>query len=65
MDWLKGLFGSVLGVVFILSATVGWAYWMWMAIHLGSFMMFFFGLLGPFAFVGGILGLWCSGCQLG
>lgn len=36
----------------------GWAWWMWMAIHLGSFGMFLFGILGPFAFVASLLGLW-------
>jgi hypothetical protein len=28
---------------------LGWAYWMWMAIKRGSFMMFFFGIVGPVA----------------
>jgi hypothetical protein len=41
-----------------LVGTLGWAYWMWMAIKLGSFGMFFFGILGPFAMVAGVLGLW-------
>jgi hypothetical protein len=36
----------------------GWAFWMWMAIHFGSFGMFFFGLLGPFAYIAGAFGLW-------
>jgi hypothetical protein len=55
---LGGLFGSAWVIVFMLCSTLGWAYWMWMAIHLGSFMMFFFGILGPFALVAGLLGLW-------
>jgi hypothetical protein len=45
-------------IVFFLTATLGWAYWMWMAIMLGSFGMFFFGILGPFALIAGFLGLW-------
>jgi hypothetical protein len=53
-----GLFGSALGIGFLACSTLGWAYWMWMAIKLGSFMMFFFGILGPFALVAGVLGLW-------
>lgn len=57
-DAIGGLFASTAGICFMLSATLGWAYWMWMAIKLGSFMMFFFGLLGPFALVAGVLGLW-------
>ena len=27
----------------------GWPFWIWIAIKLGSFGMFFFGLLGPFS----------------
>jgi hypothetical protein len=64
--WSFGSFiGSVIGVIgaggfYLLSfgMLAGWAFWMWMAIHLGSFAMFLFGLLGPFAFVASILGLW-------
>jgi hypothetical protein len=52
------LLGSAIGIVGLLVGTLGWAYWMWMAIKLGSFGMFFFGILGPFAMVAGILGLW-------
>jgi hypothetical protein len=55
---LSALLGSAVGVIFFLITTLGWAYWMWMAIKLGSFMMFFFGILGPLAFVAGFLGLW-------
>ena len=58
MDSIKVLFGSALGIVFMLSATLGWAYWMWMAIQIGSFGMFFFGILGPLAVIAGVLGLW-------
>jgi hypothetical protein len=42
---LGTLFGSVLGAGFMLCSTLGWAYWMWMAIKLGSFMMFFSGFV--------------------
>ena len=62
MESIKGvlaaLFSSAFGIVFLLAGTLGWAYWMWMAIKLGSFLMFFFGLLGPLALVAGLLGLW-------
>lgn len=57
-DIIGGLMGSVFGIVFLLCGTLGWAYWMWMAIKLSSFMMFFFGILGPFGIVAGIMGLW-------
>jgi hypothetical protein len=62
MEAIKGmlatLFGSAFAIGFMLVGTLGWAYWMWMSIMLGSFMMFFFGILGPFALVAGVLGLW-------
>jgi hypothetical protein len=62
MEMIKGffsyLFGSVIGLGMMLVGTLGWAYWMWMAIKLGSFGMFFFGILGPFAMIAGVLGLW-------
>lgn len=62
MEAVKGLFsylfGSIMGIGMMLVGTLGWAYWMWMAIKLGSFGMFFFGVLGPFAMVAGALGLW-------
>lgn len=55
---VTGVSGSVIGIVFFLTSTLGWGYWMWMAVHLGSFGMFVFGLLGPFAVIAGLLGLW-------
>jgi hypothetical protein len=62
METIKGLIGGIFasgfGIGFFLVGTLGWAYWMWMAIKVGSFMMFFFGILGPFAAVAGVLGLW-------
>ena len=65
MEWIKNFVGVLAGIFgtagifcFMLSGTLGWAYWMWMAIQLGSFGMFFFGILGPLALVAGILGLW-------
>jgi VIT1/CCC1 family predicted Fe2+/Mn2+ transporter len=45
------LFGSVIGIVFVLVGTLGWAYWMWMAIKLGSFGMFFFVMRGLLAMI--------------
>lgn len=57
-DTFSNLFGSALGLGFLLSGTLGWAYWMWMAIQVKSFLMFFFGIFGPFAVVAGFLGLW-------
>ena len=61
------VFGSAIGAGFFLAGTLGWAYWMWMAVSVGSFGMFFFGLLGPLTVVAGILGLWSfiSECHCG
>jgi len=55
---LAATFGSAFGIGFFLCGTLGWAYWMWMAINVGSFMMFLFGIFGPFALIAGVLGLW-------
>ncbi|RFB78308.1 maltose ABC transporter permease [Methylovirgula sp. 4M-Z18] len=55
---IAALTGSAIGIGCLLCGTVGWAYWMWMAIKLGSFAMFFVGLLGPLGVIAGILGLW-------
>lgn len=40
------------------AAFLGWLFWMWAAIQLGSFAMFAFGLLGPLALPAAALGLW-------
>jgi hypothetical protein len=40
------LFGSAFGIGFMLCGKLGWAYWMWMAIKLGTFMMFSSAFLG-------------------
>ncbi len=60
-DFLAKIIGIVGGTTFyiiMIGIVPGWAWWMWMAIQLGSFGMFLFGILGPFAFVAGLLGLW-------
>jgi len=35
---------------------LGWFYWIWMAVQLGSFLMVFLSLLGPFAGIAGFFG---------
>lgn len=55
---LIALFGVVTVYGFYIGGLLGWAYWMWMSFHLGSFMMFFFGILGPLAMIAAFLGLW-------
>ncbi len=60
-DLIDGLMGFSGGAVFFalyVGMFVGWAWWMWMAIHLGSFGMFVFGLAGPVALVAALLGAW-------
>jgi hypothetical protein len=41
-----------------LGMFAGWAYWMWMAIQMQSFAMFFFGILGPLGVVAALIGFW-------
>jgi hypothetical protein len=36
----------------------GWSYWLWLAVKVGSFGMFAFGVFFPLAIVAAILGLW-------
>jgi hypothetical protein len=55
---ITGLVGATTFYIISIGMLPGWAYWMWMAIQLGSFGMFLFGILGPLAFVAGLLGLW-------
>jgi hypothetical protein len=37
---------------------LGWVYWLWLAVKVGSFAMFAFGVFFPFAIIAAILGLW-------
>jgi hypothetical protein len=37
---------------------LGWIYWLWLAVKVGSFGMFTFGAFFPLAIVAAILGLW-------
>jgi hypothetical protein len=55
------LFSGAFGLGFIaiyVGGFIGWCWWMWMAIHIGSFWMFVFGLLGITTPVAALLGLW-------
>jgi hypothetical protein len=63
MDTIKGffegLFGAAAGLVmmaFFLSFSVGTLYWLWMAIQLGSFLMFAVILFPPAFIVTGPVG---------
>lgn len=50
IDFLGGLFGAAAGVVgfaIMASIAVGSLYWLWMAIQLGSFLMFALILFPP------------------
>jgi hypothetical protein len=62
---MRGLIGGVIAITGVagfyalsIGMFIGWAWWMWMAIHLGSFGMFVFGIFGPLAFLAAPLGLW-------
>ncbi|HEY2210801.1 MAG TPA: hypothetical protein VGH62_04100 [Bradyrhizobium sp.] len=37
---------------------LGWVYWLWLAVKVGSFVMFVFGVFFPLAIIAAILGLW-------
>jgi hypothetical protein len=37
---------------------LGWIYWLWLAVKVGSFGMFAFGAFFPLAIIAAILGLW-------
>ena len=37
---------------------LGWVYWLWFAVKVGSFAMFAFGIFFPLVIVAAILGLW-------
>lgn len=50
--------GAAGALAFYLFTFVGWLYWVWTAIQLGSFVMFVLGLLGPLAFIAAIFGMW-------
>jgi hypothetical protein len=58
---IEAILGSAFAGLYVilgLGLFVGWAYWMWMAIQLGSFLMFVFGLLGPVGLLASFFGLW-------
>jgi hypothetical protein len=50
MEDIKGCFLSLLGMAMSLLFSIGGIYWLWMAIQLGSFWMFFWGVF-PFTMV--------------
>ena len=50
--------GTLGAFALMLLMPLGWAYWLWIAVHIGSFLMFFLGIAGPFAIVIAPLGLW-------
>ncbi|HEY2210299.1 MAG TPA: hypothetical protein VGH62_01525 [Bradyrhizobium sp.] len=49
-----------IGTVYVACSglILGWIYWLWLAIKVGSFGMFAFGVFFPLAIVAAILGLW-------
>ncbi len=59
--FLSALFGGTFAagaIALYLGGFLGWCWWMWIAIHAGSFWMFAFGLAGPCAIIAALLGLW-------
>lgn len=65
MEWLKNFFESFFGaagasvaVVFFVCFMIGPIYWLWISIQLGSFLMFFLGIAGPFVLFTGPVGFY-------
>jgi len=58
---MRSFFGCISSLFLIpiyIGGFLGWAYWMWISVQLGSFLMFVIGLLGPLAIPASFLGLW-------
>jgi hypothetical protein len=47
-----GIYGLSVGL------GIGWLYWIYVGVKLGSFAMVIFGLLGPLGILASALGLW-------
>lgn len=65
MESVKGFFESVFGaaaglvmIMAFLSFSVGTLYWLWMAIQIGSFMMFLVLLFPPAMIITGPVGIY-------
>ena len=65
MEWFKNFFesffgaaGSSIAFVFVISFMIGPIYWLWISIQLGSFLMFFLGIAGPFILFTGPVGFY-------
>jgi hypothetical protein len=56
--WIGTTLGVSGAIALYIGGFIGWAYWMWMSIHLSSFTMFIAGLLGPIAVPASLLGMW-------
>lgn len=52
------LCGPVIATSLLVLIPVGWVEWLWMATRLGSFTMFFFGILIPLVVLVAPIGLW-------
>ena len=50
--------GTTAAYALLIGMIPGWIYWLWMAVHLGSFLMLVIGLAGPLAALASLIGLW-------
>lgn len=58
-DFFNSMFGAAGGIIMfavMLSFPIGFLYWMWMAIQIGSFWMFVLGVVPPIFFVSAVIG---------
>ncbi|MVA70248.1 maltose ABC transporter permease [Agrobacterium vitis] len=57
--FIAGGMSTILGIAITLTFIIGGLYWLWIAFHFGSFLMFALGLFPMTAFLCAPLGMWC------
>jgi len=55
---IAGLLGGFGAIALYVGVGLGWLYWIYIGVKLGSFGMVIFAILGPVGFVCGFFGLW-------
>jgi hypothetical protein len=55
---ITGTLGVGGAVALYIGMGLGWLYWIYMGVKLGSFMMVILAILGPLGFIASVLGLW-------
>lgn len=55
---VAGVLGAGGAIALYVGLGLGWLYWIYIGVKLGSFAMVIFAILGPFGLVASILGAW-------